>query len=297
MKPPIAAAQYAPTPVDLQLVLALTRAGTLAVAGARLGVNPSTVFRALQRLERALGASLFDRSRAGSVPTELAQLLARHGERIEAELEAALGSARAIDGPVDGLVRITSTDVLLKHLVVPGLAAIARLHPGLQFELIPGYDLANLSRREADIALRATSKPPPHMVGRRLGTIHEAVFGRRAGRRVSSAVTLDSDTRWIGLDDAVPNHPATRWRQRRHPKAQLVLKVGSIESVGDAIEAGIGVGVLPLFVAHGRRQLVPLSPVLEECDTELWLLTHPESRHLRRIATAFGMLAESIRLD
>ena len=80
------------------------------------------------------------------------------------------------------------------------------------------------------------------------------------------------------------------------PKVTPRYRVGSILSVLELVALGLGVGVVPLFLAEGRRDVVRLSDPLDECETELWLLTHPESRHLRRVGTVYGHLAQTIKL-
>ena len=85
----IAYTQYRLGASDLEMLLALTRGRTLAVAGERLRVDASTVFRSLQRLERNLGQRLFERTRGGYAPTELATQLAGHAEEMEVVLESA----------------------------------------------------------------------------------------------------------------------------------------------------------------------------------------------------------------
>lgn len=300
MQVQISQAQQGLDAADLRLVLALARAGTFKGAGARLGIDPSTAFRKLQRLEKALRVSLFVRSRGGCVATELGNLLAQHSERIEAELEAARATSGLLDGPVEGQVRITSTDVLLSRLVVPSLPLINLAHPLLRFDLFASYDLANLSKRDADIAIRVTRTPPEHMIGRSLGVIREAVFVRApAGKGKVAKVErgLDEHTRWIVLDDAIPNHPSSRWRKQNFPSAQVIAKVNSIQTLFDAVANGIGVGVLPVFMAEGHDDLVQLTDPLDDCTSELWLLTHPESRHLRRVATVFKYLAEKLSMS
>lgn len=297
MQSKVASPQYSLSPADLQLVLALTRARTYAGAGVRLGVDPSTVFRALQRLEKALGTTLFVRGRSGCTATELAGRLATHAERIEAELESAHMQTRTRDTPVEGRVRITSTDLLLHHLVLPALAVLSRKTPLLSFDLLTGYELANLSRRDADIAVRATRKPPGHLVGRPLGPIREAVFGRRnlkAARTKSAAIP--DDARWVVIDEALPQHPSSRWRKRHHGSARVVMQAGNFQTAMDAVAAGIGIGILPIFVAQAHPDLVQLSPPIADCETQLWLLTHPESRHIRSIATVYRHLGETMAL-
>lgn len=141
-------------PDDLALVLALTRAPTLADAATRLGVDTSTVFRSLQRIERRLGQRLFERDRGGYRASDLALQLAGHAERIEGELEAARSHlAEGVDR-VSGLVRLTTTDTLLYGLVMPMLGDLLAQHPNLRFDLDASNELASLTRRDADLALR-----------------------------------------------------------------------------------------------------------------------------------------------
>lgn len=297
MKSRLAKTQHQITAHDLQLVLALARAGTMASAGKRLGVDQSTVFRSLQTLEKRLGATFFSRHRSGCLPTEAGELLAQHGERLEAVLETARLSVGAVDGAVEGRVRVTSTDVILNHLVIPLFRDLCTSNPLLRLDVVDSYGLANLSKRDADIAVRATSKPPVHVVGRSLGTIHEAVFAKRvSGPRTGLSRALEQ-TPWIVIDEALPGHPSMRWRKRNVPSARICMNASSIQTVLDAMVAGVGLGILPTFMARGRQDLVQVTPAIEECDAELWLLCHPESRHLRRVLCVFDHLGAGLRLD
>jgi DNA-binding transcriptional LysR family regulator len=279
---------------ELAVLLALVRAGNLAGAGQLAGVDGSTVFRTVQRAEKSLGQRLFERSRAGYRPTELGQRLAQHAERIEAELEAARAEARAESGAVTGLVRIATTDTLLKGLLLPVLGPLQQGHPRLRLEVTARNELANLTQREADIALRATARPPPHVVGRHLGTIRSAIFMARPRGRVRPPELATA--RWIVVDDALPEHPSVRWRRKHLPRVEPVLRVNSVQSVFDAVAAGLGVGIAPLFLAEGQPGVAMVGEPLEDCEAQLWLLTHPESRHLRRIAAVAAYLAQHVSL-
>lgn len=294
MKSTIAATQYTMTAADLEVVLALVRGGTLAAAAQRSRTDPSTVFRALQRLEKNLGQRLFERTRQGYLPTEAAGEVARHAERIEAELEAARAIALGDGAPVSGRVRLTTTDSVLRGLVLPALPALARQHPLLQLELRAGNELISLSKRDADIALRATPRPPQHLVGRPLGWIRFVACGLRgrAGGRSKALDQLD----WIAPDEAMPEHPSVRWRRRHLPRLVPRHLVDGIVGVVDGIKAGLGVGIVPLFMLDSEPQLKALGDPLDGCESQLWLLAHPESRHLRRISAVYRHLAESIRL-
>ncbi|WP_435531139.1 LysR family transcriptional regulator [Ramlibacter pallidus] len=295
MKTLIAPSQYAPTAADLQVVLALARGRTLAQAAQRLGADASTVFRSLQKIEKNLGQRLFERSREGYLPLEAAQAIAAHAERIEAELEAARAVLRGPGEEVSGRVRVSTTDSVLRGLVLPSLPLLARRHPALQLELDATKEAVSLTRRDADLALRATPRPPQHLVGRHLGTIRFVACVGKAMPAAQRRRPLEAHA-WIGADEGMPEHPSVRWRRKQLPRVTPRLLVDTISAVVDVVRAGLGAGVVPLFMLERETDLVPLGPPLEGCSSELWLLAHPESRHLRRIAATYQHFGEHLVL-
>jgi DNA-binding transcriptional LysR family regulator len=297
MQTPIARTQSGFDSADLEVVLALVRGSTLAAAGERLGLDGSTVFRTLQRLERKLGQQLFERSRAGYQPTELARVLAAHAEQIEATLEAARSAVEVTPGKVSGSVRITTTDTILHGLVAPALHALKDEHPLLSFELHTGNELASLTRRDADIAVRATKRPPQHLIGKQLGEIRVALYAaKRKGHPTWDQVQA-GQVDWIAPDDALPEHPSVIWRKRHFPRVVPRYRVNSILSVLELVALGMGVGIVPIFLAERRSDVLRLTEPLDEGETDLWLLTHPEARHLRRIAVTYAHLSAYLDLD
>ncbi len=286
--------QYTLSAADLTLILSLTRAGRLAEAGERLGVDSSTIFRSLQRIERGLGIVLFARSRSGYAPTELALSLAEQGERIEATLEAARAAARLAPEQASGSVRITTTDTILHGLIAPVLGPLRLLHPLISYDLHSGNELLSLTRRDADIAVRATKRPPPHLVGKRIGPIRVALFAAKGGATKLSHVESGKAT-WIAPDDALPEHPSVIWRKRHYPKVTPEYRVNSIHTVMELVALDLGVGLLPVFVGS-HPGIVQLTDEIEECQTDLWLLTHAESRHLQRVSAVFKHLSQHLLL-
>lgn len=289
--------QFKLSALDLEIVLTLVRCGTLANAGERLGVDASTVFRSLQRIERGIGQMLFIRSRAGYQASELALAMAGHAEQLETALESARSAAQIRSDDVSGNVRITTTDTILHGLVAPALQTLRASHPLLSFELHTGNALASLTQRDADIAIRATTRPPQHLIGKQIGPIRVALFGSKNGTVRSYADLQSGKAVWIAPDDALPDHPSVLWRKRHFPKVQPTYRVNSILTVMELINQGLGIGVVPLFLAKKQPELLQLTEVLDECQTELWLLTHAESRHLRRISAVYGYLAQTLTLS
>lgn len=293
----IANSQYKLSSSDLEIMLALTRAGTLAQAGERLDLDASTVFRTLQRIEKGLGQRLFERSRTGYQASELARELASLAEQMEVQLEAARSLAQLKPEHVSGSVRITTTDTILHGLVAPALNALHQQHPLLSFDLHAGNELASLTRRDADIAIRATRRPPLHLVGKHVGPIRVALYAASISSLQNFDVKVASEASWIAPDDALPDHPSVIWRKKHFPKVIPAFRANSILTVAELIAQGFGIGMLPVFVAQQRADLRQISEVLDECQTELWLLTHTESRHLRRVSTVFSHLAQSLKLQ
>lgn len=287
--------QYRLDAGDLRLILALSRAGKLAEAGERLGVDSSTVFRSLQRIERSLGLVLFERSRRGYSPNELAQTLAEQGERLEAVLEAASSALQMEPAQVAGTVRLTMTDTVLHGLIAPAFGPLKQLHPLLSFDISTGNELANLTRRDADIAVRATKRPPQHLVGKCIGPVRVALYAA-AGSGVTLADVEAERVAWVAPDEALPEHPSVLWRRQRYPKVAPLYKVSSILSVADLVAQNLGVGLLPIFLGERQPRLLRLTDEISECQTELWLLTHAEARHQRRVAAVYSYLAQHVVL-
>jgi DNA-binding transcriptional LysR family regulator len=293
----IAPTQYQLTAADLEVLLALVRAGNLAEAGKRLGADTSTVFRSVQRIEKQLGQTLFTRSRKGYFASDLVLQVVAHAEKIEAELEAARAVSLGTQNEVSGLVRLTTLDTILYNVLMPHLGALAALHPRLQLELLASPQVASLTKRDADIAIRATSRPPAHLVGHHLGRAHFAIYGASElfkGKRAPKAL---DEYDWIALDDAMPEDPVLKWRKKNFPRVVPRYRVDSLVAVGQAVRAGLGIGAMSTYKSKHDTTLRALTPELENCSVDLWVLTHPDARHLRRIAAVYSFIATTIRLD
>lgn len=290
-----ASTQYQLSAADLEVLLALARGGNLADAGKRLAANASTVFRTVQRIEKQLGQTLFTRSRSGYLANDMALSIVSHAEKIEAELDAARTASLATQNEVSGMVRLTTTDSILQGMVIPKLGELAAQHPRLQLELLASNDVANLSKRDADIAIRGTSKPPEHLVGHHLGRAQFALYVSKALFEAEGRKKDLNLYDWIVLDDAMPDHPAMKWRKKNYPKIVPRYHLGSLVALGEAVRCGLGVGMMSTFKAKNDPNLQALTPVQEDCGIDVWILAHPESRHLRRIAAVYTYFSKALR--
>jgi DNA-binding transcriptional LysR family regulator len=287
-----AATHYRISHTDLALVLALVRGKTLARAAELLKVDVSTVFRASRKLEAALATSLFEKSRAGYHPTSAALILAQQAESAEQALELAQISLEQERDLVSGTVRLTCTEAVLQSLLLPALSRFMPNYPGLRLELNTSSSFANLSRRDADIALRLTSAPPEHLVGTRLRSVSYVVCASSAYHE-RAANNPWAELAWIAPDDFLPDHPTVAWRRQQLPGVNPMYRCSSMLAVAQMVKAGMGVAALPDFIQQ-QEQMEVLSTPLEGCDAGLWLLTRPDCRSLRSVSTLFSELSRTI---
>ncbi|WNW11892.1 LysR family transcriptional regulator [Pseudomonas sp. DTU_2021_1001937_2_SI_NGA_ILE_001] len=285
--------QYEINHNDLSLVLALVRGRSLARAAELLQVDISTVFRSIRRLESALGNALFEKSRRGYVPTDAAQAIAEQAERAEQALGAARMALRQGEQVVSGTVRLTCTEAVLHSLMLPALARFMPNYPALNLELATSNNFANLSRRDADIALRLTDTPPEHLVGRHLGDTAYVICGRPDFRQALEKEP--TSVPWVAPDDSMPDHVSVIWRERTWPSIVPRYRCSSMSAVSELVSAGLGVAALTDFTARDLQGVEALSAPLEGCNTGVWLLTRPDCRALRSVQTLFDELTPLLR--
>ncbi len=269
---------------EFRLVRAIAESGSLAGAGDLLGLNHSTVFRRLNALEQMLGSRLFERARTGYAPTpageEMVALAARMFEEIT-EFERRVAGR---DVKPSGELRVTTNDSLVAHLTTPMFGAFCRQYPEIKLDVVIDNRALNLSRRDADVAIRATGEPPETLVGRRIATIAWAIYGSK-GCDIPTTDVADSlvDQTWIGFGDPISTIGPARWMASRVAPGRIFYKLNTVLGLSQAIEAGLGIGFVPCFIGDRIPGLVRLLTTPMTFDASLWLLTHPDLRHAARV--------------
>src|SRR5579871_1674521 len=243
---------------DLRLVLAVSREGTLSGAARKLGITHSTVFRRLSAIEEQMGVRLFERFRDGYVPTSAGEMAANSAARLEDETLTLERKLSGQDLRPFGTVRIATTDTL-SSMLMRHLPAMRELHPEIQFEIAISNAMANLTRREADIAIRPTPDPPEALVGRRVTDIAHAIYASRLylSRRDEKDLSVHD---WIGLDDALASTVIGRWMHENLRATRIACRVDALPALRDAADAGLGLAILPCYVgdlASGLQRLTP----------------------------------------
>jgi DNA-binding transcriptional LysR family regulator len=274
---------------DLKVLLAVLREGSFSGAADVLRVEQSTVSRRIAALEAALQGTLFDRAASGPRPTELAVGLRAHAERIEAEVLALLDQASAQRGAIAGRVRVALTESFAVHVIIPHvLKELHALYPDLYVDLVVGERAADLTQREADLALRFFRPREGDLVTKRVATLETAVIGHRD---YLAARTLTPDALdWIVLDLAQGPHSDSAHVASNINIEPRIRTNGHLAQV-EAVRAGLGVALLARSVLHIDPNLMaidvgfPPSPALE-----LWLAAPSSLIRLPRVRALWDFL-------
>jgi DNA-binding transcriptional LysR family regulator len=269
---------------DFRYVKAIADSRSLAGAAETLAVNHSTVFRRLGQIEQQLGSRLFERGRAGYSLTacgeEMVELAARMGEDIISFERKVTGR----DLRPSGELRITTSDMVLLHLLNEVLIGFRRAYPDILLEVVVSNQRLDLSKRDADVAVRATYQPPDALAGRRVARIAWAIYGPKA--LASKPFDLSVDGRrhdWIAFADTASIGKAMKWLKEHVDEKRIVYRINTMIGLPEAAAGGLGMVLLPCYVGTAVAGLAQLSPPLPELEGELWLLSHPDLRNTARV--------------
>ena len=281
---------------DLRFVLAVAEANSLAAAARALGVNHTTVLRRVGSFEQKLGVRLFDRLPSGYMLTaggEELLTVARQMAETVTELERRLTGQ---DLRLEGSLRITTTDTLMASILPSILADFRQRHPGVLLEVSTSNALANLSHRDADVAIRPAVDSPDALVGRRIAKVAFAVYAAPSylDVRELTADTLDiAREHWIGLGDALASTSVARW-MRATLVAPAVLRCDSLVAAREAAKAGIGLAALPCYLGDTTPGLIRIGAPVADMTRELWLLTHEDLRRTARVSAFTEFVGQAL---
>ena len=271
---------------DARIVLAVRRAGSLTGAAAQLGVSHPTVFRRIRDVEAGFGVRLFERSRSGYVATTAGEAVAEAAIAMEEQFIALERRLHGADLRPAGSVRITTADTLMASFLPALLHQLCTRFPEIKLEISTSNAPLDLSRREADVALRFGSAQPSYLVGRRLGEVATAIYRTRR----AAAPTRLADARWVGPGDGLSHLASYRWIADAGFAARVALRVNSFIDVRHAIRAGIGIGILPCYLGDSDPELRRIGSPLPALSSPFWILTHPDLQRVVRIRAVMETL-------
>jgi DNA-binding transcriptional LysR family regulator len=278
---------------DLKHFLAVSRSGSLTEAARALKTSPATVARRVAGLEKKLGARLFNRRPSGYALTENGEAIRRKAEEVEEAVLSVERAALGRDLRPSGKVRVAATDDVATHLITPQLPQFRRKYPDIALELIARMDLSNLTRREADIAIRGRKPADGDFVVRSAG---HWPFGLYAAKDYAAARKLKPGAPDLAQADIITwtkDYAHVRggsWFAEHAPGAAIALASDSARVHFAACKAGMGVAILPSKLADREPSLVCLLPTERVLAIELWVVVHRDLIRTARVRAVMDFL-------
>ncbi|MGI9509645.1 MAG: LysR family transcriptional regulator [Geminicoccaceae bacterium] len=287
---------------DLRFVLAVADQGSVAAAARWLGVNHTTVLRRVHAFEESNEIRLFERLATGYVLTMEGEQLVMAARSID---DTVAGLERRIAGrdlKLEGTIRVTTTDTFMASVLPPHLASFRGRHPRIAIELALTNNRLNLTKRDADVAIRPAKELLAPLVGQRVAQIGFAIYGARAYLEARSSSDLPADPlasgqAWLAGDELLANSPVAGWMRHHVPDAHIAFRSDSFVALSQAAAAGLGLTVLPCCLGDANPALIRLDAPVDGLTTWLWILTHKDLSRAARIRAFIDHMEEALAGD
>lgn len=277
---------------DLRFFLAIAQTASLTEAARSLRTSQPTVSRRLASIEKRLGVPLFDRTRRGYELSQAGAEILDTAERMQDTVNEIERRLFARDRSLTGELRVTCTEPFAILYLCRFIHEFADAHPGLGISLSCTLETVNLSRRDADVAIRITREPPPSLIGRKIARVAVCAYGGVEYLRARPGP--DSRRDWIGWHDETYNR---LFITDPFPHARVKHRVDDIQAMHTMTRHGMGLAALPCHMADPDPALrrIVARPTLDGTP-HLWILYHPDLKHVARVRLFIDFLVERLRL-
>ncbi len=281
----------------IRAFLATVDEGSLSAAARVLGQTQPTLSRQITMLEEALDLTLFERGTRVMKLTDSGAELLRH---VRAMADSATQISRVATGQnqaIAGTVRITSSDGLATYALPPIVIALRKKHPGIRVELVPSNDLSDLTRRDADIAIRHARPEQPDLIAKRLADMHVGLFASEDYLKDLGPITGPEDLKeanFIGYQNPERLVPQMQALGIPVTKDNFGVTTTHGPTLFELARNGAGITLLPFSPINGPEGIKPVLPSMPPMPLPTWLVTHREIQTSRRIRITFDHLAEEL---
>ena len=257
---------------DLRTVMMLVRHRSLAGAAEALGVNYTTVARRIRRAEEALNQLFFERLPDGYRPTAAAHLVAKHASQMEKTEHSLMRQLQGAETELSGVLTITAPQLLIASFLSPIIDQFTRAHPGIELRILATNDVLDLTRLEADLAIRISRNPGDTLTGLRLLKQENASF---ANQGIANQIASDASRMidWI-VYDAYPNLP--KGISAKYPNNNVRFRFDDMVAMVGAAQAGLGVVRMPMFLGRASAGLVQVPILPPQPYADIWVVGHPD---------------------
>lgn len=285
---------------DLKYLLTVARTGSTLAAAKSLGVNQSTVHRRLQELEKRLGREIVKRHPTGYKITELGSEILPYAEQIETAIQSIELRLEASSDALSGQIRITCPEVVGVRLLNSELLDRFReRYPNLQVEFMLSDKLLDLSKGEADIAIRATAPYDNALFGRKIAQTPWAIYASHSYVAKRGGVTTLEDINRHSIAILDSDHEANKtksWISSVAPEAKVAARCNSMTALRAAARSGAGLVSLPVTIGDSEPDLRRVFGPVEGLNTDFYLLIHEEMKKSQRVRALFDFIVDEIAI-
>ena len=284
---------------DLRFFLALCRTHTFVSAAKELKVTHSTVARRISALEAELQTQLFLRTEKGCQITAAGEALFPYAERLESTVINLEERVSGQDKQLSGCIRIGTPDGIGNCYLAARLSRFQDCHPALDVELIPVPMYYSLSKREIDILITVKRPKAGNYVVRKLTAYKLGLFATGEYINSTPAIVSKEDLRghrFIGYIDELLFDQDLRFMDEFYPGLNVAFRTSTVVAQMNAVTEGSGIGVIPYFMAHDKKALLPVLPS-QSIERGYWLQVNPDSKHLARVRATIDFIVNQIKAD
>lgn len=279
---------------DLKFFLAVARAGTLRGGADSIGANHTTLTRRLSIMEERVDSRLFDRSTSGLVLTQVGEHLMPYAERVEDEMIAASRMIVGRDSEPAGTIHVSLPHGLAMTSIMEDLSMFAEQYPDITLNMAFGNDIADLTRREADVSIRVASSVNDDAVGRQLVPMSQAAY---CTKEYALKVKDNSGEglHFIGWHEPEGETTAPWLKNSFYPKATLKHRVSELVPLITLAASGLGMAYLACNLGDRHPDLIRAPFQKPLAYRSLWLLLHRDLRTTARIRCFIDFLVERVQ--
>ena len=274
---------------DLRLFLAVARTGSISGAARQLDVQHSTVSRRMRQFEDELGVRLIERKKNGYELTPAGEDVKQAATRMEREVLAVDGALGDKDTTLVGPLRVTAINNMATAVFMPMFARFSQQPPQVELHVAVSNTDASLSQREADVAIRLTNSPPDTLIGKRILTVASTIYGSRA--YLEKLRQQGGEPRWIGVNCC--EFHKTWTKQCCGEQGHTFISDDTLLTLA-AIREGLGVSILPCFMADTDASLQRYCDPDPAYNLGLWVLLHPDLKRTARVLAFRDHMVQAI---
>ncbi len=281
-----------------RFIMAVADNGSAVAAAEILGVNSTTVLRRINRFEEENAIRLFERKQSGYRPTAECVAVVEAARHIELGIAGINRDILGRDMRLEGRLRITTTDTMLCAVLAPHFRRFGELYEQIRLDVSVTNTRLNLTRQDADIAIRPSKNPPGTLVGQRVSGLGFGAYATTANVPAGKGKTLFQNMRhcsWVGPGETLAASPVGSWMEKYVARESVALTADTFVAMRDCAAAGAGLAVLPCCLGDQSLALKRVLSPISEMDTSLWVLTHADIRNAARVKAFNEFIAKALR--